>query len=188
MLTGMPATDDPAVDEHGRTDPPAQGDELETLTGFLEFQRATFGWKTDGLDAEQLGRTIGDSTMTLAGMIKHLALVEDSWLSHRMAGRPEPEPWASVDWDADPDWEWHSATDDSPEELCELWAAAVDRSRTVVEQAAAAGGPGRLAERATPSGTQPSLRWILTHLIEEYARHNGHADLIRETIDGQTGE
>jgi hypothetical protein len=93
-----------------------------------------------------------------------------------------------VDWQADPDWDWHSAADDAPEQLLALWGDTVERSRALVGAALADGGLGRLALRSWPDGRAPSLRWILTHLIEEYARHNGHADLIRESIDGLTGE
>ena len=93
-----------------------------------------------------------------------------------------------MDWDADPDWEWHSAAEDSPEELRAIWEDAVARSRAVVTEALASGGLDQLARRTWPDGSAPSLRWILLHMIEEYARHNGHADLIRESVDGETGE
>jgi hypothetical protein len=99
-----------------------------------------------------------------------------------------PEPWASVDWAADRDWEWHSASDDTPEQLRALWAQAVERSRAAIAEAFAAGGLDRLAQRPWHDGRPPSLRWILCYMIEEYARHNGHADLIREAVDGMTGE
>jgi uncharacterized damage-inducible protein DinB len=176
------------VDEHGRPEPPPAGDEAATLLGFLDYQRATFAWKCSGLDPAGLAATVGVSSMTLGGMLKHLALVEDSWFSERLAGRPPERPWDMVDWDADPDWEWRTAARDSPEQLRELWRDAVARSRSRVTQALAGGGPGQLARQAWPDGRAPSLRWILCHMIEEYARHNGHADLIRETLDGQTGE
>jgi hypothetical protein len=93
-----------------------------------------------------------------------------------------------VDWDADPDWEWHSAAADSPEQLYALWREAVARSRSAVSEALAGGGLGQLARWASPRGESPSLRRILIDIIEEYARHVGHADLIRESVDGLTGE
>ncbi len=93
-----------------------------------------------------------------------------------------------MDWDADPDWDWHSAAEDTPEELLALWQDAVDRSRARVAEALADGGLERLPRRRWPDGRAPSLRWIVVHMIEEYARHNGHADLIRESVDGLTGE
>jgi uncharacterized damage-inducible protein DinB len=176
------------VDEHGRPEPPPAADEAATLVGFLDYQRATFEWKSSGLDAAGLAATIGASSMTLGGMLKHLALNEDSWFSERLAGRPPEPPWNTVDWDADPDWEWHTAAGDSPERLREIWRDAVTRSRARIAEALAEGGPGQLARQSWPDGRAPSLRWILCHMIEEYARHNGHADLIRESLDGQTGE
>jgi uncharacterized damage-inducible protein DinB len=176
------------VDEQGRPEPPVAGDESATLLGFLEFQRATLAWKCEGLDAAGLGTTVAASSMTLGGMLKHLALVEDWWFSQWLSGQEQGPPWDAVDWDADPDWDWHSAVADTPEQLLALWQDAVDRSRSVVTEALADGGMGRLAQRTWPDGRSPSLRWIVCHMIEEYARHNGHADLIRESIDGLTGE
>ncbi|MDQ2740744.1 MAG: DinB family protein [Chloroflexota bacterium] len=176
------------MDEQGRPEPPAAGDETATLLGFLDFQRAAFAWKCAGLDAAGLNATVGVSSMTLGGMLKHLALVENSWFSQSLFGRDRPPPWDTVDWDADPDWDWHSAAEDSPEQLFALWQDAVDHSRFLVAEALADGGMDQLAQRTWPDGRAPSLRWILCHMIEEYARHNGHADLIRESVDGQTGE
>jgi uncharacterized damage-inducible protein DinB len=176
------------VDEQGRPEPPLAGDETATLLGFLEFQRATLAWKCQGLDAAGLGATVGVSTMTLGGMVKHLALVEDWWFSQWLLGRGWQPPWDTVDWDADPDWDWHSAAGDSPDQLMTLWQDAVSRSRSAVEEALGEGDLGQLARRTWPDGRSPSLRWIVCHMIEEYARHNGHADLIRESIDGLTGE
>jgi uncharacterized damage-inducible protein DinB len=176
------------VDEQGRPEPPLAADEVETLLGFLDFQRATFAWKTAVLDAAGLAARVGVSPMTLGGMLKHLAYVEQHWFSRQLHGHEPGEPWASVDWTADPDWDWHSAAADTPEQLRSRWAETVERSRRQVAGALAEGGPGRLARRGWADGRSPSLRWILCHLIEEYARHNGHADLIRESVDGLTGE
>src|SRR5947209_5512396 len=102
------------VDEQGRPEPPLAGDETATLLGFLEYQRATFAWKCGGLDVAGLQATVGVSSMTLGGMLKHLALVEDSWFSRSLYGRDRAAPWDTVDWEAAPDWEWHSAAEDSP--------------------------------------------------------------------------
>ncbi|NYF97879.1 DinB family protein [Janibacter cremeus] len=177
-----------AIDEHSRPEPPLHGSEWETLTGFLDYQRATLAWKTDGLDAEQLNRSVAATTMTLGGLIKHMAYVEDAWFGRWLWDEQDGEPWASVDWDADDDWDWHSAANDSPEQLHELWTSGIERSRESAERAVSDGGLGRTAAQRWPDGNAPSLRWILTHMIEEYARHNGHADLIRESIDGLVGE
>lgn len=176
------------LDEHGRPEPPLAADETATLLGFLEWQRATFAWKCAGLDDAGLRATVGASTMTLGGMLKHLAWVELHWFVSRLRGEDMPAPRDVVDWDADPDWEWHSAANDTPEELRAIWRDAVERCRVVAAEAVADGGLGQLARIPWPDGSTPSLRWILCHMIEEYARHNGHADLIRESVDGETGE
>jgi uncharacterized damage-inducible protein DinB len=177
------------LDEQGRPEPPLAGDETATLLGFLDFHRATLAWKVSGLDAEGLRATVGASSMTLGGMLKHLAYVEDLWFSRVLHGREPQPPWDTVDWKADRDWDWHSAAQDSPEELLKLWLDAVERSRSLVAEALAGGGGlDHLARRTSPDEDAPSLRWILVHMIEEYARHNGHADLLRESVDGQTGE
>jgi uncharacterized damage-inducible protein DinB len=176
------------MDEHGRPEPPPAADEVATLLGFLEYQRATFAWKCSDLDAAGLQASVGASSMTLGGMMKHLALVEDGWFLRSLHGRELGPPWNAIDWDADPDWEWRTAAEDTPEQLLALWQDAVARARSAVDEALADGGMSRLAQRTWPDGRSPSLRWIVCHMIEEYARHNGHADLLRERIDGTTGE
>jgi uncharacterized damage-inducible protein DinB len=176
------------LDDQGRPEPPIAADETGTLQGFLDFQRATLAWKCAGLDAAGLDTTIAASSMTLGGMLKHLAWVEEWWFSYWLHGRKAGPPWDSVDWDADPDWDWHSAAVDSPEQIMTLWQDAAARSRALVAEALASGGLAQLARRTEPDGRAPSLRWIMCHMIEEYARHNGHADLIRESLDGLTGE
>ncbi|MFX0537809.1 DinB family protein [Ornithinimicrobium sp. Y1847] len=178
---------DPHLDDQGRPEPPFAADEAGTLLGFLDFQRATLAWKTEGLDDEALRASLTGhpSGMSLAGLLKHLAYVEDYWFAEVVGGQVDVEPWASVDWEADGDWDWHSAREDTGEELRALWAASLERSRAIVA--------GRLDDLGATSPAwggreQVSLRWVLTHMIEEYARHNGHADLLREQVDGQTGE
>lgn len=155
------------------------------LRSFLDYYRVTIRRQTEYLTGEQLARRLEPSTMTLGGLLKHLAIVEDAWLSVRLLGRPEMDWYAGVDWDADPDWEWHTAASDSPDELLAWYDAAVVRSNANIDTALADGGLDRLADREARRG-KVSLRWILVHLIEEYARHAGHADLIRESIDGAT--
>jgi uncharacterized damage-inducible protein DinB len=177
------------IDDHGRPEPPIAAGETETLLGFLDYQRATLAWKCRGVDAAGLAVTIAASTMTLGGLLKHMALVEEGWFSRSLHGHDRSAPWDTIDWNADPDWDWNSAASDSPEELFALWEAAVERSRALTADALATGdGLNQLAKRTWPDGTAPSLRWIVVHMIEEYARHNGHADLLRESIDGETGE
>jgi hypothetical protein len=170
-------------------EPPVAGNEADTLLGSLERQRAIFAWKCGGLDAAGLAATVGVSSMTLGGLLKHLALVEDEYFGHRLRGLELGPPWDTVDWDADSDWEWHSAADDTPDELYALWDGAVARSRAAVSEALAEDdGMGQLGRFTWPDGRTPSLRRILIDLIEEYSRHVGHADLIRESVDGVVGE
>jgi uncharacterized damage-inducible protein DinB len=176
------------IDPQGRPEPPLAADETATLLGFLDYQRATLAWKCAGLGAEGLAATTAASTMTLGGLLKHMALVEDSWFSRALFGRGYAQPWAGVDWKNDPDWEWRTAAEDTPEQLRTLWQSAVEASRAAVAEALADGGLDRLSERPFADGSRPNLRWIVCHMIEEYARHNGHADLLRESVDGETGE
>jgi hypothetical protein len=171
-----------------RPEPPMAGDEAATLLGFLERQRATFAWKAGGLDAAGLRATHGPSTMTLGGMLKHLARFEDDMSTEWLHGRRQLPPWDAVDWDADHDWDWRTAAEDSPEELYGRWRDAVARCRARLQEALADGGPGRQGRiPAHPEVELPSLRYIVLNMIEEYARHNGHADLIRESVDGLVG-
>ena len=176
------------LNERGREEPPAAGNETDTLLGSLERQRATLAWKCGGLDAAGMRATTAASTITLGGLLKHLALVEDDYFSGRLLGRDPLPPWDTVDWDADPDWEWRSAAEDTPEQLMTLWQDAVARSRAAFAEALANGGLDQVAHRKWPDGRAPSLRRIMIDLIEEYARHVGHADLIRESVDGLVGE
>jgi uncharacterized damage-inducible protein DinB len=169
-----------------RTDPPDSGSERDLLTAFLDYQRETVLLKTEGLTAEQLARTIPSSSLTLAGLLNHLALVEDSWFPERFAGQPENPLWAGVDWETDPDSEFRTATELEPGELRARYADACARSRDVV--AAAASLDELSAGTSRRTGNRWDLRWILLHMIEETARHAGHADLLREAVDGATGE
>jgi len=178
----------PDYDLHGRPEPPLAADEAQTLLGYLDYQRATLAWKCAGLDAAGLNTTTAASSMTLGGLLKHMAVVEDGWFSESLHGNKPSPPWDAVDWKADYDWEWHTAGDDSPEQLRALWQESVDRSRELTAAALAEGGLDQLAKRTFSDGRSPSLLWILCHMIEEYARHNGHADLLREVVDGETGE
>lgn len=177
------------MNSESRPEPPLEGDEPATLTGFLSFQRATLMWKTSRLGDEQLRIARPPSTMTLGGLLKHVARVEDYWFTEVVAERPQPEPWASAPRD-DHDWDWHSAAADTGAALRAQWEASVERSRAVVAQAL--DGDAQAGLRATHAAWggqgRVSLRWVLVHMIEEYARHNGHADLLRESIDGETGE
>jgi uncharacterized damage-inducible protein DinB len=177
-----------SVDDQGRTEPPVDGDEAAILLGFLDFHRDTLAWKCAGLDEAGLRATHPPSTMTLGGLLKHLAYVEDYWFSCVLFDREPAQPWNAVEWRENPDWDWDSAAEDTPEQLRELWQGAVGRSRELYAEAMAKGDLSQPSKHTRRDGTSPSLRWILVHMVEEYCRHNGHADLIRESIDGRTGE
>ena len=169
-----------------RTEPAFGLGETDMLAAFLDYHRATLVMKASGLTQAQLAQRIPSSTLTLAALLKHLALVEDSWLTERFAGEPMPEPFTDVDWDADRDWEMTTAVDDTPEWLLQRYEEACERSRAVVARAESLDQRARAGRSGT--GEEFTLQWILCHLIEETARHNGHADLLREAIDGVTGE
>src|SRR5690242_9664568 len=112
-------------DEKIRPEPPIAGDETATMLGSLERQRATFAWKSGGLDAAGLRVTVGASSITLGGLLKHLAFVEAGYFTWRLFGRDPGPPWNEVDWDANPDWDWRSAADDTPEQLYAYYQEAV---------------------------------------------------------------
>ncbi len=116
----------------------AAPDEVEALLGALQRNRRTFAWKTGGLDAEAMRRTLGPSTVTLGGLVKHLALIEDHYSTHQLLGRDYPAVWAPME-ESD-DWDWTSAGDDSPEELRALWIQAVERSEAAVGEALSGAG------------------------------------------------
>lgn len=164
-------------------DPAASG--LRLVGQYLDFQRETVLGKAEGLTGSQLAQRHPPSGLTLAGLLYHLALVEEDWMEVRFAGLPAREPWVAVDWDADADWEFRTAGSLDPDEVRSRYRAACDRSRAVVD---AASGGEQLSAIPLRDGRRFSLNWVLLHLIEETARHAGHADLLREAIDGVTGE
>ena len=163
------------------------GDEVAHVVGALERLRATFRWKADGLDATQLQHRCGASPLTMGGLLKHLAFVEDFAFTQRMRGVAPGEPWPT-DRIPPQDWAFTSAAADSPEQLYALWDGAVERSRARLSEALAVGGLDQPIHLATPEGEHANLRRLVYDLVEEYGRHTGHADLIRESIDGLVGE
>ncbi|MBV9821439.1 MAG: DUF664 domain-containing protein [Actinobacteria bacterium] len=169
-------------------EPPPAGTEAEHLTGALDRLRATFRWKADDLDAAGLRVRIGASSLTLGGLLKHLAYVEEDSFGRKLSGTPMGPPWNAVDWKAEPDWEFTSAADDDPAELYARWDAAAEKSRTILRAALADGGLDQPTQLAWPDGRRASLRRIVCDVIEEYGRHTGHADLLREAVDGRVGE
>lgn len=160
-----------------------QADEMTQLRTYLHRQRVELRRRTQDLDADQWQQTLAPSPISPAGLVAHLAFVEDYWCVERVAGLPAPEPWAGAPWEQDWDWEWHQAAIWDQAKVWELYDAAVGRADTVLA--------GRSADELVATTTRDddplNLRWVLLHLLEEYARHLGHADLIRESIDGQTG-
>lgn len=175
------------VDDVWPIEPPLNGSELEHLMGMLDRLRATFRWKAGGLDAAGLNATVGASTLTLGGLLKHLARAEATKFTWDAFGEDPGEPWRSVDWEARPLWDFESAADDSPAQLYALYDATVARVRQILADRIANGGidqPTRLGW----NGQYASMRRLVCDLVEEYGRHTGHADLIRESIDGLVGE
>jgi hypothetical protein len=181
-------TDDQQTWEPPPWEPPIAGSEAEQLIGAIERQRTTFLWKTEGLDAADLRKRIDTSALTLGGLLKHLALVEDYTFTTKLSGEPIGPPWNAIGWDgSDDEWEFTSALGDSPADLYALWGGAVSRSRSRLEAALREGGLDQLVHMGPP-GAHANLRRLLCDLLEEYARHTGHADLLREAIDGRVGE
>jgi uncharacterized damage-inducible protein DinB len=168
-----------------RIDPETTAAEFLMLSQYLDYQRETLLSKVDGLTSEQLAQKCAPSELTLAGLLFHLSLVEEDWMQVRFAGLPDREPWASIDWEADPNWEFRTAAGLGPVQLQSRYRVACDRSRGIVAKST---GLDQLSAKALRDGRHFSLRWVLLHLIEETARHAGHADFLREAIDGTVGE
>ncbi len=177
-----------SIDDVGRPEPEPAANEVETLRGFLNYQRATLKWKSEGLAQDQLNVSVAKSTVTIGGLLKHMTFVENEWFWRWIGDKDRLEPWLSTDFEQDPDWEFASAVHDDAETLMANWVASIQLSESILDDCLQSGGLDQLAKRKWPNGESPSLRWILVHMIEEYARHNGHADFIRESIDGSVGE
>jgi hypothetical protein len=163
-----------------RPEPPLIGDEREMLRVFLDFHRATLAMKCEGLTDEQLReRSMPPSTLTLLGLVRHTAEVERTWFRRAMAGEDIPLVWSDeMDFQAA-----YDASSSTRSEAFGAWEAEVARSREIFDA----------AESLDVLGYQPrwqqnvSLRFVMLHLIHEYARHNGHADFLREGVDGTVG-
>jgi len=167
-------------------EPPIAASEVEHLLGALDRQRATFRWKVDGLDTEALHSTFESSALTLAGLLSHLAFVEDFTSATKLAGASPGDLWAELDWDGPDDPSFGVAG--SAQDLYALYDDAVARARSRYAAALADGGLDQLAAVSDDAGARASLRRLLFDLLEEYARHTGHADLLREAVDGRVGE
>ncbi|QUH00463.1 DinB family protein [Saccharopolyspora erythraea] len=166
--------------EDDRREPPRIADEVTTLTSFLDWHRRTLELKCAELPARQLAdKAVPPSALSLHGLVRHLAGVERWWFRIQFRGEDLPMLYYSDD---DPDQDFESLHGDFAEALAS-WRAECDASRKVVAEAASLDETG--TRRST--GEPISLRWVLVNLIAEYARHNGHADLLRERLDGATG-
>ena len=160
-----------------RPEPPFAAPPEEMVSGFLDFLRATLLWKIDGLSDEELRRSMVPSGTSLLGMLKHSAYVERWWFQAVFAGEDAAFPWT----DEDPDADWRIEPDETSAAIIALYQGEVERSRAIVAGV-------NWHDRAKKPGSEQTLGWILTHMVEEVGRHSGHADIFRELIDGQTGE
>ena len=173
----------PEHDDRGWREMPAvrTADERTMLEAMLEWYREGVLRKVDGMSQADATTSALRSPTTAAGIVKHLALVEDHWFTAGIAQQPQPAPWAGVDFDADPDWEFRTAASEPLEESVALYVAACARSRAAItslslDDTAIRGRSGEF-----------SLRWVLLHMVDETARHLGHLDVLRELADGTTG-
>jgi uncharacterized damage-inducible protein DinB len=169
-----------------RQDPdPTTLSERDSLGQYLDYQRETILLKTEGLTKEQLARKIATSDLTLAGILYHLALVEEAWFEVDYLGLEPREDWQGINWEADPNYEFRTALEKEPDWLRRRYRDACNRARKVATGAESLDD----VSVSTRVGGKPfTLRWVMLHLIEETARHAGHADLLREAIDGTVGE
>jgi hypothetical protein len=165
-----------------RIEPPyVDHDERTALRAWLDYHRATLEWKCEGLDRAGLdARPVVSSLLSLHGLVRHMAEVERHWFRRRLRGDDLPHLYCD---DEHPDGDFELASDgDWPADLA-TWKAEIARAREIEGAAASLDVTGRLRD-----GEPVDLRWIMVHMIEEYSRHNGHADLIREMVDGTVGD
>ena len=166
-----------------RREPATTADERSMLEGWLDYHRQTLAWKCEGLtDAQLRTAAVEPSELSLMGLVRHMAEVERGWFRSVLVGEDAGPIYYS---DEDPDGEFHLTEADTWAEAHATWQAEIEAARG---NAARFGLDDLSKGRHRRTGQQMSLRWIHTHMIEEYARHNGHADLIRERIDGATGD
>jgi hypothetical protein len=165
------------MDPNMRPQRPTSGPEKDLLEGFLDFQRATLLWKVSGLNDAELRRIWVPSGTSLLGLVRHLGYVERWWFQGVFAGLDVEIPWRATPRVN----EWQLATDDTAETVLGFYRAEVEQSRAITSA-------GSLDELARRPDRPHTLRWILIHMIEETARHVGHADILRELTDGATGE
>jgi hypothetical protein len=167
-----------------RPEPPTTGDEAAMLAAWLDYQRSTLLWKCSLLDGEALVRRgVAPSSLSLLGLVRHMTYVEWHWFDHVFAGSAAPEPISLAD---DPDADFNDLQSSAAVADVELFMRQCETSRGIVDDAPDLDALAAAAPSARDEAI--SLRWIMIHMVEEYARHNGHADLLREQIDGSVGE
>ncbi|MFI6376827.1 DinB family protein [Streptomyces sp. NPDC050546] len=166
-----------------RTEPATDAAERAMLEGWLDYHRQTLAWKCEGLSDEQLRTaSVEPSVLSLMGLVRHMADVERGWFRKVLTNEDAPPIYYS---DENPDGEFHLTDADTYQEAYATWQAQIETAR----RNAARFALDDLSEgKHHRTGEQFNLRWLYTHMIEEYARHNGHADLIRERLDGSTGD
>ncbi len=170
-------------------EPPFAGSEAEAVHAALTRLRTTFRWKADGLDLDGLSRTVGASTLTLGNLLKHLACVEDEKFGMCLSGAGYGPPWAGMPEFGGPPHEYVFSTAGlEADDLYRLWDDAVRRSDERLAAALAGGDLGQRVAMGADDGLVVNLRRLLLDLVEEYGRHTGHADLLREAVDGRVGE
>ena len=167
-------------DEQGRLEPPHSGEPVEQVMGFHRFLRETLLWKCAGLSEEQLRWSPVPSGTCLLGLLKHSVYVERWWISRYIGGLDV----CGVSTEEDPDADWRIEPGDSYETIRDLYLAEAERSRKVLSRVAW----DQIPEDPTGRNRGFNVGWILTHMVEEVGRHCGHADMLREQIDGQAGE
>lgn len=170
-----------------RNEPPTAGTEAEALLGSLRRLRGYLLWKCGGLDDVGIRTTLGPSAITLGGLLKHLSVTEATTFAWKLHGRRPFEPFHEADWD-DEDWHWRVEDDDTPASLEAPFRASVAQAQALVDEAIAAGGLDGEASVTDRDGRHANVRRLVLDMIEEYGRHVGHADLIRESVDGLVGE
>jgi uncharacterized damage-inducible protein DinB len=164
-----------------RTDPPPEADERDMLTAWLDYHRDTLAAKCAGLsDAQLRQRAVPPSSLSLLGLVRHMAEVERVWFRRVLAGQDWPMIYCSED--DNPDGDFDDIADADVAQDFATWRAECEAAREAAATASSLDVTG-----LRRSGVRVSLRWIMVHMIEEYARHNGHADFLRERIDGATG-
>lgn len=163
----------------------SSGPEREMLLEYLDYFRVVLRRKAEGISDAELHRSIAPSSLTLGGLLRHMTVVEIGWFRQTLLDDPPPEPWVSAPWADDPDWELTSAPDVPTPQIFADYDDAIARSNEAV---ATISSLDDIAANPRQNGTPVDLRWILIHMVEEYARHCGHADFIREAIDGATGD